>query len=46
VQVVDAMGPQVYSAELDRDLLALETRDPAVGVREAAKQARARIRAK
>jgi S1-C subfamily serine protease/HEAT repeat protein len=44
VRILEAMGPIAYSAELDRDLAALETRDPAVAVREAAKSARAKIR--
>ena len=41
--VLEAIGPNAYSAELDRDLLALQKNDPAVAVREGAKQAREKM---
>jgi S1-C subfamily serine protease/HEAT repeat protein len=44
IRILEAMGSNVYSAELDRELATLQQRDPAVAVREGAKQARGKIR--
>jgi S1-C subfamily serine protease/HEAT repeat protein len=44
IRILENMGPSIHSNELDRDLIALQKNDPAVAVREGAKQARAKLR--
>jgi S1-C subfamily serine protease/HEAT repeat protein len=46
LSILEGMGPKAYSAELDRDLAALQKSDPAAAVREGAKQTREKMRAK
>jgi LSD1 subclass zinc finger protein len=44
IRIIEAMGPKIHSAALDRDLQWLEKNDSVLPVRDAAKQARAKIR--
>jgi S1-C subfamily serine protease len=44
IRILENMGPSIHSNELDRDLITLQKGDPAVAVREGAKQARAKLR--
>ncbi|HMF12243.1 MAG TPA: hypothetical protein VKE94_08050, partial [Gemmataceae bacterium] len=46
LRVVEAMGATAYSAGMDSDLQWLEKRDSVLQVRDAAKQARGKIRTK
>jgi S1-C subfamily serine protease len=44
IRILENMGPSIFSNELDRDLITLGKSDPAVAVREGAKQARAKLK--
>jgi S1-C subfamily serine protease len=44
LHILEGMGPSIHSNELERDLMAIQKSDPAVAVREGAKQARAKLR--